>query len=853
MTQDVLLKSISLRYLLHERRTWLTLAGVALGIAVFIAIRIANSSVLDAYRQSVDAFAGRTDLEIIGRSGPLDEEVMIEIRKEAAILEMAPIVQATLPMASPSSASGEVLLVMGLDFLQEPSFRDYQASDMANESLFKALLDPSAALLTRTFATRHQLKTGDHFSLRKGGETLEFEIVGLLESEGLPGGRDGNFTLIDIASAQWRLDKLGKLDRIDLRVDESIPLDTLISRLSERLRDQALVRRPKQRGKQVEKMIFSFQMNLTALSAISLFVGLFLIYNTLLVSVVHRRAEIGLLRALGVDRAHIFSLFAIEGILIGALGGFIGTFFGSVLARWVVQAMTKTVSALYVSVPTSAFSLPGETLLEGMAIGVIVATFSSVYPSFIASRMKPREAMEGIYGEQKAMAHHRLLLLSLACGLLAFLLSQIPQKWHLWWTGYLSAALLMLAFSLTVPAAIQGFARGIHALTPHFPPAWRLAEGHLARSIRLNTPTISAFMGALAMMISVVIMIESFRETVVIWIDQTIRSDIIGFPASYMAAESDETLPPELLSKIGRLPEVKAVDGYRAREILYRDEPVKLIGRNLSVHQANSQYLFREGKSNDILREAIGAKKVLLSEVLANRFQLQEGDQINIPTPAGPIPFEISGIFYEYSTDGGKMVIDRSHFKVSWQDDQIDVIAIYLKEGIQAGDFRDRLVLKWGDAEGLAFTTQLDFKAEIMEIFDQTFLITYALEWIAVIVALLGITNTLFVSILERRREIGVLRAIGASRSQTLQVVLVEAFYMGVIGHLLGLICAFFLSLLLIFVINKASFGWTLLFHFPPSVILHSFLLATGTALLAGYFPARKASRMNLKEALSYE
>jgi len=853
MSQLVLLNAFSLRYLVHDRRTWLTLVGVALGIAVFMAIRMANESVLGAYRQSVEALAGRTDLEILGLSGPLDEGLLLKLREEPAILEMAPLVQSALPLASPSSAAGEVLLVMGVDFLQEAPFRNYRAPGLSNEALIQTLLNPSAALLTKSFAARHKLEVGDSFSVRKAGTRLEFKIAGLLSSKGLPGGRDGNMAFIDIAAAQWRLGKLGKLDRIDLITDESVPLDALISSLSERLGKLALIRRPHQRGKQVEKMIFSFQMNLTALSAISLFVGLFLIYNTLLVSVVHRRTEIGLLRALGVDRHQIFRLFAIEGIVMGASGGFMGTLCGAALARWVVQIMSRTVSALYVAVPRSPFSLPAGTFLEGIAIGVLVAGFSSVYPAWLAARMKPREAMDGIYSDQQEADPKRLLLLGLTCGAAAFLLSQIPAAGKFSWSGYLSAAMILAAFALMVPAAIRGFAYAIHFLTPHFPPSWRLAEGHLNRSIRLNGPTISAFMGALAMMISVVIMIESFRQTVVTWIDQTIRSDIIGFPADYMAGESDETLPVSLISKLAALPDIQAVDGYRKRKIFFRGETVQLVGRDLAVHLEHSRYLFRTGDSKTILREALASNKVLLSEVFAARFGLQEGERIEIPTPSGPVAFIIGGIFYEYSTDGGKMLIDRTHFKRLWQDEAVDVVAIYLKEGTAAGNMRDRLVQQWGTAQGLAFTTQVDFKAEIMTIFDQTFMITYALEWIAVVVALLGITNTLFVSILERRREIAVLRAIGASRAQVIQLVLVEALYMGVVGYLLGLICAFFLSLLLIFVINKASFGWTLLFHFPPEIIFHAFLLASATALLAGYLPAKKAAEMDLKAALAYE
>lgn len=857
MTPYLLLKFISLRHLLHEKRTWLTFIGVALGISVFVSIRIANQTVLSAYHQSVDAFTGETTLEVIGRGGPLDEMLLIELRKDPAVLKTSPLVQSVLPMAADTAAQGEMILLMGVDLLQEAAFRSFEMEGKEGPfdltSAFETLMNPKSILLTQAFAKRHGLKIGDTFTLRKEGALLDFEVNGLIQGDAAQ-TRDGNIAFIDISAAQWRLDKLGLLDRIDLITAEDVPVETVISRLSEALGDQALVRRPRQRNQQIEKMLSSFQLNLTALSAISLFVGFFLIYNTLLVSVVHRRKEIGLLRSLGVDRAHIFRLFAIEGVVIGTTGGFLGVLMGALLARGVVQILAKTVTSLYVAIPPSPLSLPPALFIEGLLIGVLVSTFSALFPAWQAARLKPREAMEGIFGpEEGGIDHLRLFAVGLALGLISYALSQLPMVWGFSWNGYLAAGLILIAFSLIVPSVILLFSKGVRFITKQAGPSWRLAQGHLEQAIRRNGPTVSAFMAALAMMISVVIMIESFRTTVVFWIDQTIQSDILGFPASYTVSDSDETLPEELQGGIAHMPEVKAVDGYRARIISFRDEPVELVGRDLGIHAKNSRYLFRQGESAAVIQGAIEQQTVLISEVLANRFHLKEGDRVTLPTPEGPFSTAIGGVFFDYGTDGGKMVMDRGLLKQHWHDSEIDVVAIYLNESEQPEAVREQLLARWGNKHGLVFTTQVHFKKEIMDIFNQTFLITYALEWIAMIVALLGIANTLFVSIFERKREIGIFRAIGASKPQVVQVVLVEAFYMGVIANIVGLACGFFLSLLLIFVINKASFGWTLQFHFPPAIILHSFLLATGTAGLAGYLPARKAAQTDLKEAIAYE
>ncbi|MDC4225858.1 MAG: ABC transporter permease [Candidatus Manganitrophus sp.] len=432
-------------------------------------------------------------------------------------------------------------------------------NDKEPETFFTELMEPDAVLLTEPFAARHRIQIGDAISVRDGKRLLSLRVAGLLKGRGLAEAEGGNIAVMDIASAQWLLGKLGKLDRIDLITDglengaatsREILLSEIIPSLAERIGPGLSLRRPEQRSEQVEKMLFAFQLNLTALSAISLFVGIFLIYNTLLVSVVHRRKEIGILRSLGVTRLRIFLLFLWEGILLGTLGGLGGVLIGAFLAQGVLRLVARTVSAIYVPIPPSPFSLPPSIFWEGIGIGIIVSALSSLFPALQAGRLRPREAMEGIYASQQPPSVAKFLIAASLLGVIADLLSRVPPHWNLPAAGYLSAAFLLITFSMLVPPGAPLLLPFDRAAAGAPPPSWRLARGHLEQALRRNAPTIAAFMGALAMMISVVIMIESFRNTVVLWIDQTIKADIIGAPVSLLSNESEETLPDDLISTV---------------------------------------------------------------------------------------------------------------------------------------------------------------------------------------------------------------------------------------------------------------------------------------------------------------
>ena len=264
-----------------------------------------------------------------------------------------------------------------------------------------------------------------------------------------------------------------------------------------------------------------------------------------------------------------------------------------------------------------------------------------------------------------------------------------------------------------------------------------------------------------------------------------------------------------------------------------------------------------DGESTSVLMRAAETGGVLLSEVLANRLGLHVGGTVTIMTPRGPQSVPVEGIFYDYATDGGKMVMERTFYRQFWDDDRVTVFALYLAPDADSEQVRQSVVRGLtGGREHLTPPTIIrnkELRQEILNIFDRTFVLTYVLEAIAVLVAVLGIVNTLVTAVLERRRELATLQAIGASTNQVERLVLWEAVYLGMIGAVLGVIGGLALAWVLIAVINKQSFGWTIRMTIPIAVLFQAVLLAIAAAWLAGYFPARWAARQTVVDGLREE
>ncbi len=849
-------------------RVLLSIAGVSLGVLASVAIGAANVEVLRSFEQAVATVAGSATLEIVGHSLGVDETVITPVRRVPGVVAAFPVIEETAVVIG-GSRRGESIPVYGLDLLAEVGNRGFQVHETDRDDAMREVLASDAIYVGEALAANLGLAVGQSFDAKAGGRIARLRIAGILRGRS---GRDALWeraAVMDVAAAQVVFSSFGKLQRIDLVTEEGRSPDEIAKAVKRVVPPHLVVQRPAQRSRQVENMVRSFQLNLTVLSWVGLLVGTFLIYNTTAFAVAQRRREIGIYRALGMTKGRVAGLFLLEGAALGLAGGVLGGIAGLWLSQKLVVLVGRTIADLYVPVSPAGIglSVDGRTaiaLMQGVLFGSLVSMVGALAPSIEAGRtVTVRALAPGDYEQTQELRRRWFLWISFTLLALAGLCSLMGPVGGLPLFGYFATLCLLASLACLSPVCIQalGIRRRRGPSLGLGGSLRRIAADHAARHPGRNAVTVSALMVGLAIMIGVVVMVRSFRETVESWVNETVMADLIVAPPTWLQGKqigrAGRALPGSMENILSAVEGVAAVDTYRDIQVEAQGQSVALVSRDLRLHAERSRYLFTQGDSTTILNRAAETGGILVSEVLASRLGLMAGGSVSIMTPQGAKQVHVEGVFYDYSTDGGKMVMEREFYRREWQDDQVTVFAVYLAPGADDEQVRARMVraLAEGDERTIPpiVIRNRELREEIMDIFDRTFVLTYVLEIIAVMVAVLGIVNTLVMAVLERRRELATLKAIGASDNQLERLVLWEALYLGLIGAALGVMGGLAMAWLLITVINKQSFGWTIRMTLPVGLLAQAVVLSVSAALIAGYFPARWAARQPVVEGLREE
>lgn len=850
-----LLTKTSLRYLLHHPWQFgLCILGVALGVAVVTAIDLANSSARAAFRLSTASLTGEATHQIIGGPNGLDERLYRELRAEQVIGASAPVLTgyATL-CAQQDCDNGKTVHILGVDPFAEGRFRQYlsdAAFTSANNqgSLIRLLTEPNTIIISQATAQTLGVTTGEQVFLHLGGVAYLSQVVGILTPEDrLTQQAIEALVITDIATAQELLSMLGRLSRIDLSLSEQEA-----EQLKAILPPSVELVSVANQTETIEQMTHAFELNLSALSLLALIVGTFLIYNTITFSIVQRRTLIGTLRCIGVTRGQIFTLVLGEAALTSLIGAICGLGLGIVLGRGLVNLVTQSINDLYFVMTVRSFQLDPLVLLKGALLGTGATLLAALVPALEATATEPRSVLrrssieEPFIAAAPRVALFGLLILLIALGVLL-----IPSNSLFFaFSGLFGIVIGCAACVPLLTIVLLGWLQKLSG--SQLGLLGRMAARDVIASLSRTSIAIAALMIAVSVMIGVGTMVSSFRTTVVDWLDQTIQADIYVAAPSNSANRVDSVLSPATVESLSQLPGI--VGRSIIRNVLVNGPagPVQLIAIEQSGDQSQPARDFVAGDAEQAWA-ALPEGSIIISEPFSYRTGLGVGDRLSLRTDQGEQSFPIVGVIYDYSSDRGSIFMARSVYQHYWLDTQISSVSFYVDADSDIDSLIGQMYRQVGQREQLVISSNRDLREGTLEVFDRTFAITSVLQLLATIVAFIGILSALMALQLEKAKQLGVLRAVGLTPRQLWAMVLSQTSLMGLIAGLLAMPLGIALSLILIYVINRRSFGWTLQLHLEPGLFLQALIIALIASFLAGIYPAFSMSRTTPALALREE
>ena len=694
-------------YRRHKLLLLLCLAGISLGVGIVVAVRIINNSALTSFSSTVDALSGKATHSIVSEYGRIEEKYFAPIWRNPNVKAASPVVEV---IASTLETGNEPIRFLGLDPFLDAPFRQFTPKQR-NDKLFTEFTAGEApgVFLTPELLRQYKLRVGGELTVLTAGIEHKVKILGSMEGASALG--TGEYTAVmDIAAAQELLGKLGWLDRIDVIVSGSI------EDLARSLPPSLKLEKRSERKETLESMLRSFQLNLTGMSLLALFVGIFLIYNFAMFSVLSRREDMSLLLTLGASRKELVSAFLAESLIFGAIGGLAGIGLGYVTAYMSLDKVSSTITELYFYVKADGVHLTPSIVLTGLGIGFFATCVGIALPTLEVAMTPPVMGMKRRTIEDRAHGVKGYLLIAavfcLALGCVTFWASRFSMLW-----GWASALFVTLAFALSAAPLVSP---ATHYAGVFFKKAFNSLTAYLAsRTIRASLSRTSIAVAALAVALSVTIgvdnMIYSFRESVRTWLDGYLQGDLYLSPASTKWAHP---LPDELIKRVKSNPDIDAVERYSTYVVSLNGKPLRIRAIDGVVLKTRSRFSFLKGKGNPWDKLIAGG--VFISEPLALKRGLNVGDYITLKAEDGNHRFPIVAIVRDYSSDQGIIQMHRAVYERIWHDKRVQSVALFLKPGVSPAAIRKSIVKEF---PGLDRTIMVNaaMKRNVLVIFDKTF------------------------------------------------------------------------------------------------------------------------------------
>lgn len=855
-----LLRHISLRHLRYQKmQTLLSVLGIAIGVAAIVSVGIVNENIVRSFENTINYTMGRALLQVSGPATGFPEDIVNRVSEVPGVEYAVPAIEVTATLLG---SQERTIMVLGVDMLQDQHIRDYRLSeesaDIPDPLMFLARAD--SILLTKELADQEGIGIERQVKLRTIEGIIPFRVRGLLGSEGPAKAMAGNMAVMDLFAAQKAFGKEGKIDRIDISILRDADVAAVKKGIQEALPEGYKVETAAGRTKQINTMLMRFQKSLDFMRFVIIFVAMYIIYNSVSFAVVRRKREIGIVRALGATRRQVVLLFLGETILNGALGSAAGAGLGIVQARMSIDAVTKIVSEAFLNTSVAGINISGSHLITGLVSGLLASLIAALLPSFSSIRITPISAIRSLPFSEEVFLKKKLAVLSSALlflsALLLVLYKTVPPSSHFhgMLVVFFATLCLLGGTSLATPHFLKGFLHIFHRSLRVLGPAGRLAGLNLRKNIIRNAVASSAVFFGIAMYVSSAGFTGSIQGSIMTYMDKNVRADIIvtaGRPLT--TATQSEPMPYRVLGEIDGIPGVLSTDAFRRVYIDYQDSRILLMAMDMPKRLAYSDLTFIEGDRNVLLRRCPGQNSIAINEGFSQKHGVRTGDSVRLPTPRGTVDFTVVAVVEEESSDAGSAFVDITTLQRLWGDTLVDIISVRTTSKDAVPGVIAAIENKLGPRRKIFALPLHEWRNELLNLLNEMFVFNHALSFLTLIIACFGIVVTLFSSVLERVREIGILRSIGMLRSQVFRIVLIESMLLGFVGGLLGCIGGVIIGWAIFEAFWRADFGRSIAYLVPYRSLIPALLLSVGLSSLSGLYPAWRAARTNITEALAYE
>lgn len=798
-------------------RNVLAVIAIALGVALGLAIYLINRSAADEISLAARSLYGLADLAVVGTAQGFDEQLYPRIARIPGVSVASPVVEVDAKVIGRRGG----LRLIGVDAFRsrqlQPAFTAV-AGSMSGDSF--GSFDAHVVYLSARAANELDLTSGDTLKIQVGALAEHLEVAGVLP----PAALEDRVGVIDIAVAQWKFGRLGKLSRINLRLAAGSSSARVREALAAILPPDVRITTPGEATDDALRLSRAYRSNLTALALVALFTGGFFVYSTQSLAALRRRREFAILHAIGVTRGQQLSLMLFSSGLVGLCGAVIGIIVGIAVARAGLSALGADLGAGYFRGLAPGLNVHALEIAAFCVLGVVVACVGALRPAMDAARIPTASALKAGDVASGDVRTHGWVVATLA--LLAGVALLIPPIAGLPLPGYVSIAMLLVGTVIAMPALLKS----VLVRTPKLRPvAWQIAIAHLTGTARYATLSVSAIIVSFSLMASMAIMVTSFRTSLDQWTQRLLPADVymrVGYVGQ--SAYLDE----DAVSRIERLPGVQRSEHSRfARvQISTRRPPATLIARTIDPAHVDRSLWIMSSATGAAGKDAV---PVWINEAAADLFGLKAGSTLDLPIGDRRITASVRGVWRDYEHQNGAVVIDRATYVRLTGDRAVNTVWLWLDRGVTSQAMQSAITDALPGTE-YDLRTPPELRRLSLAAFDRTFAVTYLLELVAILIGLFGIAAGTSAQVLARRGELGALRHLGLTQGQIAAMLAIEGAVLGALGVIVGLLTGAVVSLILIYVVNRQSFHWSMDLSAPVGLLSGlSVALIAASALIA--------------------